>query len=110
MAKDIDVGDASRMVGAVGLGDKASADTAENEKVYNDWADSYKNTVRSWGYDAPERATSMLLAALDAEDTVNRDDGLCIIDVGRESKRASARRRRHSLPYPPAPLPSSSRP
>ena len=78
--------DASGMVGAVGLGDKASADTVENERVYNDWAPKYSNTVRSWGYDAPEQATSMLLAALD-EGTIQRR-GLHVIDVGRDSKRA----------------------
>ena len=80
--------DASGMVGAV-LGKKSSADTAENERVYNEWADQYKNTVRSWGYDAPEKATAMLLAALSDEGTRHRDGSLRIIDVGRDTKHAS---------------------
>ena len=69
------------MVGAIGLGQKASVDTSENEAVYDNWAAHYTSSVRAWGYDAPEKATSMLLAAL-GETGETGDGDLRIIDVG----------------------------
>ena len=81
MPSDCSSLDDDPMVGAVGLGEKASVDTSENEAVYNNWAAHYTSSVRSWGYDAPEKATSMLLAALG--ETGDTGDGeLRIIDVG----------------------------
>ena len=80
------------LVGAGGLvdevlGNRASVDSSENEAVYDQWADSYSASVRGWGYDAPEKATSMLLAALSdggssSATAEQQRDGLRIIDVG----------------------------
>lgn len=88
MPCSLDAADA--MVGAVGLGKKASTDTAENEAVYDNWASTYSSCIRAWGYDAPAKATAMMLAALSSASSskeptrgaAKRRDGLRIIDVG----------------------------
>ena len=75
------------MVGAVGLGKKVSAVTADNENVYDAWAETYRADVRSWGYDAPDKAAKLMLEALsqscrEERLDVPKGEPLRIIDVG----------------------------
>jgi SAM-dependent methyltransferase len=48
---------------------------AEVRAHYDDWAGEYDDTLRSWGYDAPERAARLLLDLLGT-------DAACVLDAG----------------------------
>mmetsp|Transcript_25629 Transcript_25629/g.59709 ORF Transcript_25629/g.59709 Transcript_25629/m.59709 type:complete len:227 (-) Transcript_25629:70-750(-) len=69
------------MVGAVGLGAKTSTNSSDMEAVYDQWGKKYGTEVRSWGYNAPEKATEMMVAAFESSGA-SAPSSRAILDAG----------------------------
>ena len=57
------------------LAQGASADSTEVRAYYDDWAKTYDDTLRQWGYEAPDRVAQRMAARLNPSEAAILDAG-----------------------------------
>jgi len=57
------------------LAQGASADSTEVRAYYDDWAETYDDTLRQWGYEAPDRVAQRMAARLNPSQATILDAG-----------------------------------